>query len=303
MGTWGPGLYSCDLASDLRALVATLARLPLPDEELVDLAAATDPQVANDPGDHDHPVFWIALADQCARHGIESPRARALALAAIDDGADLAACRRLGMSEDDAARRQAELREVRERIAVAAGSAPPPRKTLKKPQPLLLEPGDCVVYPVGESMLRLPWRFHAINPYLANPGKLGWKRDGWGAALILEAGHAFGFLAWYRPAVVLHHKETRPTLDDVREARIVGGTGAGTCSPLRFKRMKIERIGRLALDASVVAGARWSSSGSFSPQGAAIADVCMSNRLADPPPDGAPAVRELLLDTEGASRD
>ena len=33
MGTWGPSLYSCDIAADLRTMIGAVLKVPFDDEE------------------------------------------------------------------------------------------------------------------------------------------------------------------------------------------------------------------------------------------------------------------------------
>ena len=76
MGAWGVGLYSSDFALDLRGAVKAVARLPFPSDKLLDYLCASQPAAANDPQDVDHTVFWLTVADQFAKRGIDSATAR-----------------------------------------------------------------------------------------------------------------------------------------------------------------------------------------------------------------------------------
>ncbi|HLJ42928.1 MAG TPA: hypothetical protein VKT12_01825 [Candidatus Binataceae bacterium] len=119
MGTWGTGLYSGDLAMDLRSTIAAVARLPFEGDRLAEIVCATEPGVANNPDDEEHTVFWLVVADQFARRAIGCARVREKALAIIDDGADLAMHAKRGMSSADLRKRQKMLAEVRERVTAA----------------------------------------------------------------------------------------------------------------------------------------------------------------------------------------
>ncbi len=90
MGAWGIGLYSSDFAQDLGGAVKAVARLPFPPEALLRYLATTEPGSADNPKDEDHTVFWLTVADQFARRGIDCPAAQERAMAIIADGADLA---------------------------------------------------------------------------------------------------------------------------------------------------------------------------------------------------------------------
>ena len=88
MGAWDVGLYSSDVALDLKASLRALARLPFDGARLLKLLRATEP-AADDPEDEDHTVFWLVAADQFVRHGIVCAEAHKRALDIIVSGADL----------------------------------------------------------------------------------------------------------------------------------------------------------------------------------------------------------------------
>ena len=97
MGVWGLGLYSGDFAMDLRGAIKAVARLPFDGERLVEILSETAPAVADNPSDEDHTTFWLVVADQFAKRGIISDRARTEALQIIDADSDLAMRAALGM--------------------------------------------------------------------------------------------------------------------------------------------------------------------------------------------------------------
>src|SRR5205814_6183713 len=129
MGAWGTGLYSGDFAMDLRGTIRAVARLPFSADRLVDVLCDAEPGAARSSVDYDHTVFWLVVADQFAKRGIDSPRARETALSIIDEGRDRGAMAALGMPEPDLRRRDRMLAELRGSLV----SAPPPksRTTLK----------------------------------------------------------------------------------------------------------------------------------------------------------------------------
>jgi hypothetical protein len=147
MGAWGTGLYSGDFAMDLRGTIRAVARLPFSADRLVDVLCDAEPGAARSSVDSDHTVFWLVVADQFAKRGIDSPRVRETALSIIDEGRDRAAVAALGMREPDLRRRDRMLAELRTRLV----SAPPPkpRTTLKNPQPYLFEIGDGYAFPTS----------------------------------------------------------------------------------------------------------------------------------------------------------
>ncbi len=81
------------------------------------------------------------------------------------------------------------LAETRARLAEPQAGGRP-RSVLKKPQPLLMEIGDVLVYPTFGG--------RCINPYFASKeldnkygskhGPVAWKQDDWSAAIIVDRG-------------------------------------------------------------------------------------------------------------------
>src|SRR5580704_1453960 len=112
MGTWGIGLYSSDFASDLRSCMKAVARLPFDPDRLLDTIIRTEPLAAGDASDPDHTVFWLTVADQYAKLGIDCPTACDRALGIIADGADLAAMAALGMDGKSLAKRRDMLENI-----------------------------------------------------------------------------------------------------------------------------------------------------------------------------------------------
>lgn len=271
MGIWAPGLYSSDLALDLRPLVAVLARLPVPDGDIRRYASDASPGIADAPANEEYSTFWLVLADQFAKKGIDCPFTRQRALDIIVGGTDIAMMRELGMTEQDLRKRQQNLDAVRAKILAAADAPKPARKVLQKPLAFIMETGECFAYPTQ--------RGRAINPYFPSKEAQDWTQDGWGAALVLESGRTLDYLVWYRLVTVERASTEKPTLEDVREGRIGGGVSPGTCSPARFKRMELERIGALELREAAVQKALQGMSASGSGDMAAIHDICVSNTL------------------------
>ena len=191
MGVFGTGLYSGDFAMDLRATVSAVARLPFDPDRLVDILSNTEPSAANTPNNEEHTTFWLVVADQFAKRGIACDQVRSKALAIIDAGEDIAALEKLGMKAADVRKRRRMLVELRARI-VAGPTVSKPRTILRKPQPLLMEVGDLLVYPTcaGKN----------INPYYPSKernihytkhGPAAWTQDGWGVPPQLEMEKAF----------------------------------------------------------------------------------------------------------------
>src|SRR3954451_10230300 len=129
MGTWGAGLYSADMALDLRATIGALARLPFDEERIVDVLCDGEQKAANDPQDEDHTTFWLVLADQFAKRGLASAQVRTKALDIIDNERDLTMLAACGMGEADLRKRAATLQKLR--AALSSTPRPARRSTLK----------------------------------------------------------------------------------------------------------------------------------------------------------------------------
>lgn len=240
MGVWGVGLYSGDFARDLRSSVKAVSRLPFEADKLLELLCAVEPAAANDAADPDHTVFWLVAADQFAQKGIECTRARERALAIIADGMDLGAMEARGMDAASLEKRRAVLEELRARIAAPVRSGRT-RVTLKAPQKLLLDVGEVLAYPCSQGA--------PINPYAAGKDFAwvkAWRQDGWGAFTVVERGHMFEFLAWYRPLVMSEPTTEEPTMDRLLEPRTWMLRNPGTLTARHLASMKMKSLGRVS---------------------------------------------------------
>lgn len=232
VGAWGAGLYANDTALDLKATVTAVCRLPRSGDEVVDLLLEMHPEAA-EPDDEDRTTFWLVVADLLQKKGIES-RARAEALAIIADGSDLAMLEALDMSPADLRKRSKVLATLAERLADPP--APKARKTLDAPQPLLLAPGEVYAYPIDD-------RTSCCNPYFSKAQREQFLPVGWGSCLVVGAGHALDFLAWYQLAPDLHPGRTRPTLAEAVDAIDPATNGAGTLSRAHRDRIALDLLG------------------------------------------------------------
>lgn len=238
MGTWGAGLYSNDIAKDLKSTISAVVRVPFETDQLVDIIAKSFPEAANDEGDEDHTTFWLVLADQMHRKGIVCQDAFDRAIDIVDTGRDLNSPSIREMSSANQRKRQLSLEALRKMI-----SSPAPKKTrkiMKKPQPLVMDAGDILTFPIVDTG-------GCINPYSARSTP---DCADWGAAVIVTCGHAFGFLAHYTPIVINQrlHTKSIPTTDTFVDK--VGWRLArpGTCSKTHYARMQIEKIGHVSID-------------------------------------------------------
>jgi hypothetical protein len=243
MGAWGIGLYQSDFALDLKETVKGVTRLPFETDKLLELICSEDPEAANDAKDEDHTIFWLVVADQFAKRGIDCEPARDRALAIIADGADLATMAALGMGEKDLAKRRSMLEKLQARLTVPIEPTKS-RKVLKAPQKLLFELGEVLIYPVCKG--------EPINPYAV--GKdwewvKAWQQDGWGALLVAERGRVFDFLAWYSPLVICEPLPAEPRLADLAEPRMWVLRHPGTLSARHYANMQMKSLGCVPIDA------------------------------------------------------
>ena len=230
MGAWGPGLYSDDFALDLRTTISAVSRLPLDGAEIVGLLRDLEPVT---PPDEGYITFWLVVADQLHRRGIHS-EAQAQAVAIIEDNSNLAALEDLGMSEPDLRKRRRSLEKLRDTL-----SGPLPdkqRKTLKKPQVLLMEPGQVYVYPVDS-------RSSCVNPYFTDATRPTFEPARCGVFQVFNAGHALGYLAWYDLATARRPFRRRPSLKAAAAAVDAARGGVGTLTRLHSSRMQLELLG------------------------------------------------------------
>ena len=241
MGAWGAGLYSSDMAADMRAVIKSALRLPVDDDRIVEILSDCERHAATDPSDEDHTTFWLALADQFEKRGIAHAATREKAIAIIDRGDDLTMMERRGMKQADLRKRGGKLAELRARLAVAPRVSKP-RTTMKAPEPYLLEVGVLYACPVKGSS--------CINPYVGKKNFDGstWIPDGWRQFVILNRGRAFNYLAWYHPLVCKKPVQQKPQLSNATADLWWKLDTPKTCPQRHFDRMEIATIGRLPID-------------------------------------------------------
>lgn len=148
MGVWGAGLYSGDIAVTFRATIGAVSRLPFEVDKLVEIVRSTDSKAADDRSNEDHTIFWLVLADQFWKKGVQADATFARALEIIDSNRDIDVMRSLGMGEGDLKKRGAQLQSLRTQLL-----SPPPQKkrtVLKSPEPYVMDVGDVFVYPTCE---------------------------------------------------------------------------------------------------------------------------------------------------------
>ena len=236
MGAWAAGLYSSDMAADMRATVKSVLRLPLDEDRIVDILRDSETQAANDADNEDHTTFWLVLADQFEKRGIAHAATREKAINIIDRGDDLMMMEKLGMKLADLRKRSAKLAELRARLTVAPRVSKP-RATIKAPESYVLEVGVLYACPVKGS--------NCINPYFSKKDfeRFPWTPDGWRQFVVLDRGRAFDYLAWYQPLVCKKPVQQKPRIveagaDLVRAQRAADGTpdGGGPSTACELKR-------------------------------------------------------------------
>lgn len=246
MGTWGTGLYANDFAEDFKDSIKAVAKLPLNPAELVELLRQSNVDIADNPQDEDHTAFWLVLADQFHKRGIDVPSLFQRAYQIIDSGADLEMVASLGMSDSDLKKRKKMLEGLK-----AALSLPVPdkaRKTISGPEPFLLNVGDLVVYPVSSSG-------YPPNPYMSQAMIAEhWDHSGWGAMVIAACGRAFGYLAWYWPIVLEKAKplSKKPDAASLLLEKKWQVSLPGTCSKSHFKKMQLETVRSVSISEAKV---------------------------------------------------
>jgi len=129
MGAWSAALFDDDDAADLRGDYLTYLADAQSDAGATDLAARTYGANLDRPGETT--AFWLALASIQWRMGRLDPRVKAVCLAIIDDGIDLAKW----ADSPQHGKRKVVLARLRATIS----SPLPPAKPMPKPLPVQLQ--------------------------------------------------------------------------------------------------------------------------------------------------------------------
>ncbi|MFK7779106.1 MAG: hypothetical protein QM501_13455 [Gimesia sp.] len=243
MGSWGPGLYSNDIALDLKSTIGAIVKLPFETKRLVEIASEAFPEAANQKVDEDYTTFWLVLADQFHKRGINSSDVFDRSIDIIDSGSDLQNQETLGLAASDLKKREKSLQKLREKLCQPVVKKP--RKTIQKPQPLIMETGDVIVFPVSEEGT-------SINPYFTEIEwqQKKWSRADWGAAVIVASGHAFEYLAYYCPLIQMRllNVKQAPTLNMLQKPVGWRLKQAGTFSKTHFRRSQVKIIANIKFD-------------------------------------------------------
>lgn len=231
MGSWGGGLYDSDFALDLKATIRGLLRAPLTDDELLEELQTSFGSGAEDIEALD---YWLVLADQLERRSYPHRDVFERAITIAEAGEDVAGLESLGADAKAIETRRRETADLVQRLRQPRPAKP--RRVLKKPQPLLLQPGEALTWPTegGES----------INPYISEnaPWKPPFTPDGWGFGIVTDAGHQFHVLAFYAVQVLKWRRTERPSPDlaihCARSPHVYG-----TIGKVHLRRAQVDRLG------------------------------------------------------------
>lgn len=239
MGTWGSGIYDDDFAADLRNSVALVCKVPFDGDRLTEILLQLHAVTSES---ENETTFWLVLADQFERRGIECPGVVSATLSIIESGADLSRLKEQEADQRFLKKRAAVLESLAARL-----KAPRPlhaRPNPRKPPDQVLDVGEVYAFPTESGFACSPWRLPAKGPFIP---------DGWGALVVLDCGRAFDWLPWCALASLSVSPSRRPTIDDAIGADLIFHLqtyGAARCVPKRShaKTMGLELIGRLPLD-------------------------------------------------------
>jgi hypothetical protein len=154
MGAWGPGVFSDDTASDIRADYRELLEDQVPDEEATRRIIESYRELDKD----EQHVLWLALAATQSGLGRLEDEVKARALAVIDNGVGLQLWEEAGPKELQ--KRQAALSKLRDQLI----GPQPARKTLRRPWRHVtdLQAGDVIAFTSASGELAL-LRVHRID--------------------------------------------------------------------------------------------------------------------------------------------
>jgi hypothetical protein len=234
MGAWGGGLYDSDFGCDLRADIIGFMRAPISDDEL--LAEIEQAHGLGHDGEHvDGFDYWLVLADQLERRGIRRQDIFDRAIRIIERGEDVSALAKL----DAGAKTLEKRRKVCSELLARLRSPRPEKKRrpLKKPQPLLFEVGDALIWPTDKGTCNSKWPAWGI-PFQA---------DGWGFGVITATGHDYGVFAYYAMRHLMWRRAERPSVSDAPHCRRSYHYG-GSLSLEYLDFVGVEKIGEVGPD-------------------------------------------------------
>jgi hypothetical protein len=247
MGAWGHKLYENDVACDLREEFKDLKRLPMDGDGLLEVIGNT----VGIPGDEDEDgtSFWLALADQYWKHGIDSPAVLARARDIIESGADDRLMADLDMSEKDREKRRKHLADIGARWA-APNSRPTKRNVFKKPELHAVAPGEIYAIPTeGGNAPNTYFPAAYIDEHFAP--------DGWAAFAVTNVAHLLGYYSAAHFIRIHVDGPDKPGLEQCRKAPVSGvhyfmmerdaplahAAGVAEITKTVLKKMRAENLG------------------------------------------------------------
>lgn len=244
MGAWGASLYDDDNACDLRDTIALVCKVPVPGDRLLEILKGIEEDC--DPAEDEGRLFWLVVADQFERRGIECREAAATARSIIESGADLASARENGADARFLKKRTAVLEELAKRLQ--SPRAFRPRVAPRNPPVLVLETGEVHAFRTMNGRAWNPYRSESEGPFTP---------DGWGAMVVLATGRAFDWLPWVALAGLTVSHERKATLEEALSARLIynlqtEGAGRFVPKPSHARGLGLELLGRVPLDGRLV---------------------------------------------------
>lgn len=285
MGAWGEGLYDDDEACDVRDSIVLLSKMPGDGESILGLVLE---QFGRDENlDEDGcPTFWMVVADQFSKRGIECDRAMRLALAAMDIGADLADLEAKEMEPKGLKSRKKVHEKLREQILHPKPSGS--RRVPKSPPNLAVATGEIYSFPTMNGT--------GLNAWFSSWEEAGFEPNGWGSLIILEVGRVFDWFPWaaYTPLVTDPNKE--PDFNTAVESKTLFSDGVAFFAPKKahMKKMGMKLLGRVDVFQPAVDEIKKLSR--YSPKYAVMCDwsICSGAFCCEDQALGKVAVRELL---------
>lgn len=246
MGTWGASLYEDDEASDLKAAVASVCKVPTDGDRL--LSFLLEMVKVNESNEDPGSLFWLVVADQFERRGISCDLAFSKALSIIDSGLVEADARNLGADKEFIKKRQKVLKELGTRFRNPR-PAKSPRSPAKNPPNLVFQVGEIYSFPMMKGQ--------GLHPYWIDELYGKFVPDGWGALVVLATGRVLDWLPWCALASLDVETSRKPDLDSALRAKLIFHAqtdGAGRFIPKRAhaRTLGVELIGNVALDPSRV---------------------------------------------------
>lgn len=242
MSAWGAGLYDDDQARDLKNTIALICKVPAEGDRLLHMLEES----RGDCTDEDERLFWLVVADQFERRGIECARVAATALSIIASGADLESARDKGADTQFLKERVRTLEDLKQRLTTPRPVKP--RKTATKAPDAVLIAGEMYAFPAMNGVAWSPYRLPYEPPFEPNE---------WGAMVVLATGRAYDWLPWCALASLTVDPGLKPTLANAIGARLITHRqtcGAGVFIPKKAhaKGLGLELLGHIKLDPDLV---------------------------------------------------